>query len=212
MDITKWSGVAISMESAKAAAGTITGITKANPGVVSETAHGYSDGDYVLLTIQGMHQLDQVVARVSNKTADTYELEGINTTLFDTFTSGTDEKLTLGTSVTTATTITASGGDFGFIDATTIHDNTKKQVPGLANPSTFTFENIWDPAEAGYIAMKYASDNQLQKSFLFSFANGKKMAFAGYVGASGIPTGGAQDIVKTPSVITMFGKPTTYAS
>ena len=34
------------------------------------------------------------------------------------------------------------GGDFDFIDTTTIHNNVKTQVPGLANPITYTFDNL----------------------------------------------------------------------
>ena len=62
--ITKWSNVAVSVQSAIAATKTITAITKASPGVVSSTAHGYSNGDYVLLTISGMYQLNYRVMRV----------------------------------------------------------------------------------------------------------------------------------------------------
>jgi hypothetical protein len=212
MAVSKWSNVAVAVQSALAAAKTITAITKASEGVVSSTAHGYSNGDYVLLTVQGMYQLDRVVARVSSVAADSFRLEGIDTTLYETFTSGTAEKITFGTSLTSATSINASGGDFDFIDTTTIHDNVKKQIPGLPSPGTFTMDLFWDLSDAALIALKAASDNQLQRAVRFTFANGQKVVFIGYVGASGLPTGGAQEVVKTSVVITMFGKPQVYAS
>ncbi len=49
----KWSNISISMESARAAAKTITGITKANPAVVTAPAHGFSNGDRVILQSVG---------------------------------------------------------------------------------------------------------------------------------------------------------------
>lgn len=214
----KWSNVAIAMQSALATAVTITGITKANPGVVSYTDAGSSDpsnGDYVLLTVNGMHQMNGRVARVANVNGagNTFELEGIDTTLFDTFTSGTFEVITFGTSITTATSLSASGGDFDFIDTTTIHGNTKTQVPGLANPATYQFDNIWDVSDAGLLAMKAASDAQAQRCFKFTFGTGGQvMVFAGYVGASLLPGGSAQQLVTTQAVITMFGAPTYYSS
>ncbi|MFA6121919.1 MAG: phage tail tube protein [Sideroxydans sp.] len=211
-NVTKWSGVAIAVQSALAAADTISAITKANPGVVSAAAHGMANGAYAVHTIQGMHQLDDMVVRVANQAAGTYELEGLNTTAFDTFSSGTAEEITFGTSLSTATSITASGGDFDFIDVTTIHDSVKKQIPGMANPATFSFENIWDPSDAGLAALKSASDSQAKRAFKFTFSNGKILVFTGYVGCSMLPTGGAQDVVKTSVVITMFGKPMVYAS
>jgi hypothetical protein len=211
-DIIKWSKVSVAVQSALAAAKTITAISKANPGVVSSTTHGYSNGDYVLITAQGMSQVDARVFRVANVAADTFELEGEDTTSYDTFTSGTAEKITFGTTLSTLVSLTASGGDFDFIDVTTIHDQVKKQVPGTANPATYTFESIWDPSDAGLTALKSASDAQAQRAVLFTFAGGQKLTFTGYIGATMLPTGNAQDLVKTNVVITAFGRPTVYST
>ncbi len=52
--VKKWSNVAIAMQSALASAKTITGITVGATATVTSTAHGYANGDYVLLTVQGM--------------------------------------------------------------------------------------------------------------------------------------------------------------
>lgn len=211
-NITKWSNVAVAVQSTLGAALTITGITKANPGVVTSTAHGLANGDYVTISAQGMYQLDGRVFRVSGVAANTFNLEGEDTTNYDTFTSGSAYKITYGTSMTTATGLTASGGDFDFKDTTTIHTNVKTQIPGAANPATYTFESIWDAADAGLVALKAASDNQAQRAIRFTFANGQKVVFNGYVGYAGLPIGNAQDIVKTSVVITMYGRPTIYAT
>lgn len=208
--ITKWSGVAIAIQSALAAADTITAITKASPAVASSTTHGMANGAYAKLTVNGMHQLDGRVVRVANQAANTWELEGVDSTLYDTFTSGSSEEVTFGTSLTSASNVTASGGDFDFIDVTTIHDNVKKQIPGNANPIKFDFECLWDPTDAGLIALKAASDASAQRCFKFTFANGKVMVFSGYVGCTLLPTGGAQDVAKTAMTITMFGRPSYY--
>ena len=210
---TLWKNVAIAMQSAIAATKTITDITKANPGVVSSTAHGYANGDIIYLDVQGMHQVNGRAVRVAGATTDSYQLEGVDTTLFDTFSSGTSAKVTMGTSITTATSINGSGGDFDFEDTTTIHANQRTQVPKLPNPTTYTMDNIWDITDAGQAACKAASDAQALRVFSFTFGTGgKKMYFAGYVGASLMPGGQAQGLVTTSIVITMFGSPTYYAS
>ena len=210
--ITKWSGVAIAIQSALAAAATIAAISKANPGAVSSTAHGMLDGAYAKMTVSGMHQLDGRVARVAGKTTDAWNLEGIDTTLFDTFSSGTSEEITFGTSLVTATDVSASGGDFDFIDVTTIHDNVRRQIPGISSPATFTFESLWDVSDAGLIALKQASDAQSKRAIRFTFSNGQKVVFLGYVGATLLPQGNAQDKVTTQVVITMDGRPTVLAT
>ena len=210
---TVWKNVAVAMQSALAAAKTITAITKANPGVVSSTAHGYSNGDYVFLSVSGMYQLNDKVVRVASVATDSFSLEGVDTTSFDTFASGTAEKITFGNSITTATNISSSGGNFEFINATTVHGNAKSQLPGLPEATTFTMDHIWDVSDAGLLALKSASDNQAKRAFKFTFGTGGKiMAFSGYVGASLLPGGSAQQLVTTPSVITMNGTPTYYAS
>jgi hypothetical protein len=114
--------------------------------------------------------------------------------------------------MTTALGLAASGGDFEFLDITTIHDDIRKQTPGLASPAVYTFDNIWDAADTTLIAMKAASDNQALRAFRFTFANGQKVVFTGYVGTTLLPTGNAQEVVKTPGVVTMFGRPTIYGT
>ncbi len=211
----KWSNVAVAMQSALATAIVINSISKANPGVVGYTGTDPSNGDYVALTVNGMRQLNDRVVRVANVNAgsNTLELEGVDTTLFDTFTSGTAEVITFGTSITTATTVNASGGDFGFIDTTTIHSNVRTQIPDLPNPASFSFDNIWDVADAGLLAMKTASDAQAKRAFKFTYGTGGQiLVFLGYVGASLLPGGQAQGLVTTSSVITMNGTPSVYSS
>ncbi len=55
---------------------TITDATAASPVVVTATAHGFSDGDKIRITdIVGMTELNDNYYYVSNKTANTFELE-----------------------------------------------------------------------------------------------------------------------------------------
>lgn len=217
--VTKWSNVAVAMQSALAAAKTISAITKAAPGVVTSAAHGYSNGDFLYLAVNGMWQLNGRVFRVCNVATDTFQLEdvsggtGIDTSAFETFSSGTAQKLTFGNSITTAVDMQVSGGDFEMIDTTTIHGNQKSEIPGLPNPLKFTFNNLWDPTDAGQAAMKTASDAQAIRAFKFTFGTGGKiMVFAGYVGFVGAPAGQSQDKVTSQAVITANGSPSYYSA
>jgi len=101
----------------------VTGITNANPGVVTAPLHGLSNGDHVILNgIDGMTEVNGVEYIVANKTANTFELThkdtgaNINTTSFGTFiaNSATVLLLHLNTnfedSSATGHTVTANGG------------------------------------------------------------------------------------------------------
>jgi hypothetical protein len=217
-NVRKWSGVAVAMQSVLGTTRTITGIAVGATATVTAT-HDFVQGDFVVFNVLGMDELNGRVFRVlSVSTTVSFVIEGtggisLDTTSFKAFTSGTCNKITFGNSITTATTMSASGADFDFIDTTTIHELVKTQIPGAANPLSYSFENLWDPADAGQIAMKAASDAQAQRAFRMTFGiGGPIMVFNGYVGFAGAPTGSAQDKVVTPAVITAFGTPTYYAS
>jgi hypothetical protein len=213
-NVSIWAGLAVAMQSALSAAQTISGITKANPGVVTYVGADPNNGDFILLTVLGMHQVNERIFRVANVNtgANTLELEGENTTDYDTFQSGTFEIITFGTTLATLTDLSASGGDFDDIDITTIHDLVKKVIPGSANPIQYNFDSLWDVADAGLIALKAASDNKAKRALRFTFPNAQKFLFTGYVGATALPVGSSQDKATTPVTLKMFGRPTVYAN
>jgi hypothetical protein len=214
MSVTTWSNVAVAIESSATATQTVSAITRASPGVASYTGTDPANGAFVRLAAQGMSQVDGRVFRIAgvNTSADTFQLEGENTTNYGVYSSGTFQVITFGTTMSTARGLSASGGDFSFIDVTTIHDNVAKQVPGVASAATYTFESIWSPADSGLIALKAASDAQAQRAIRFTFANGSIVVFNGFIGATLLPVGNAQDLVTTQVVVTMFGRPTVYAA
>lgn len=72
----------------------ITGITQANPGVVTIAGHGYSDGDEIYLdSVSGMTELNGRNYIIANATTNTFTLQDlfgndIDTTSFTAYTSG----------------------------------------------------------------------------------------------------------------------------
>lgn len=81
---------------------TLSAITRAAPGVVTSVAHGFADGDLLLLDIVGMSEIDGALYRVYAKTSDTFQLArlshdgAISTAAFTAFTSGTAQKVAVG--------------------------------------------------------------------------------------------------------------------
>ena len=68
----------------------ISGITKANPAVVTTTApHFFTNGDLVRFSgVGGMTQVEGLDFVVANTTSTTFQLSGINSTGYSTYTSG----------------------------------------------------------------------------------------------------------------------------
>lgn len=67
----------------------ITGITKANPAVVTAVAHGFSNGDIVAIaSVAGMTQVNGLNFIVAGKTTDTFQLSGVDSSGYGVYTSG----------------------------------------------------------------------------------------------------------------------------
>ena len=212
MGTETWTNVQVAMQTILAGAKTITAITKANPAVATSTAHGYTNGDVVILTVQGMWQADTKTVRVANVTANTFELEGCDSTNFDAFQSGSAQAITFGTTFSTIGDFTTSGGDFEMIDITTIHDTNKKTIPGASSAIECSGNFNWDPSDLGQVAMKAASEARVLRAMKVQFSDGSKWYFTGYPGYSGNPTGSAGGKVTSPFKISGYGRPSFYAS
>ena len=60
---------------------TITGITQANPAVVTSNSHGYSNGDFVIISgVVGMTEVNGKTFKVADKTTNTFELQNVDGT------------------------------------------------------------------------------------------------------------------------------------
>lgn len=212
--VNVWSKVAVAVQSALSASQVISGITLANPGVATYVGADPANGDYVLITAAGMHQVNDRVFRVANVNGagNTFELEGESTLLYDAFTSGGFEIVTFGTTISTFVDIAASGGDFEFEDTSTIHTNDSTQIPVRSTPLTYTFSSLWDPSDAGMSALKAASDAVAERCVRFTFSSGAKLAFNGYVACKNAPTGAARTKAVTPCTFTLKGSPTSYST
>jgi hypothetical protein len=208
-----WTNVQVDVQTALSTpAKTITAITKANPGVASSTSHGFANGDYLVLTVAGMVELNGIVVRVAGVATDTFQLEGIDTTLFNTFTSGTCQKITFGQSMTTAQDLSVSGGEPEFADVTTIHDTLRKRTPTVKSPMSISMNSLFAPSDAALTELRAADRAITTRAIRLRFASGEKIVFNSYVSAPGVPTGQAGQAVQTPVALEVQGLPSVYST
>lgn len=212
------SGLKLYMESAIAAPVTITAISKAAPGVFSAAGHTLANGDYVLLEIQGMQELNgqlmkvvSIVASTSFQVAGIDGVTGLDTTLYSTFSSGTAKKVTLGTSITGVQDMTFAGGEIKTADSTTVSDTSDKQVVVGASAQSADLVMQWDPSSAAQQAMRIAYATLANKGFKVVWPDGAWAAWYGTVGFTGAPGGGKQGVTTSPAKITQLGNLTIGA-
>lgn len=210
--INIWSKVAVAVQTALATAKTITAITKASPAVVSCTGHGYTTGQEVKLSISGMSELNNAVVKVTNVTADSYSLDGIDSTLFGTFASGSGQLVTFGAQAATFQDVNASGGEAADVSVTTIHDDIEKNVPGLKSALSYSFGSLWDPSDPALIELKKADTVKGTRSIKLTFASGARVLFDCYPAVSMAPGGSAGGAVTTPVSFKLSGPVNAYTS
>lgn len=67
----------------------ISGVTKANPAVITSNGHGFSNGDVVWITgVKGMTQLNDRAFVVANRTANNFQLQGVSSSSYKKYKSG----------------------------------------------------------------------------------------------------------------------------
>lgn len=208
-----WSNVGVDVETAKGTALTISAITKANPAVVTYTGTDPANGDIVKLDVAGMTQVHKRSFRVANVNAgsNTFELEDEDSTNYGTFSSGTATPITLGVSMTTVQDVDSSGGEPEYKDISTIHDQIRREVPTVVSAFNLRFGCLWDMTDAAHQELKKATHELTERVMRIRFSNGVVMLGNAFVSATGVPTGSAQDVVKTNVAFTMQGLPTVLA-
>jgi len=188
-------GTRIFIQSAISTEQNVTAITKANPGVVSYDGTDPATGGYVALSnIQGMTELEDALCRVGtvDTTANTLQLEDQDTTNYGTFTAGKLQVVTLGTEIQVATGFSITGGEQQFAEYTYLWDKVTRRFPTTKTGMNIDLPMIWDPQDAGSVALLAASDASRKTGFKIVFPDGLEMLFFGYLGSSGMPN--AQDI------------------
>lgn len=178
------------------AAKTLTGITKASPAVVTSTAHGYANGDIVVLAVAGMIELDGRACRVAAVSANTFELEGVDSSAYTTFTSGTAQKISAWDSFGNVTQFSIPEPSPSRIDATTIHDVAKQELFGLDEAVQASMILQADPLDVAVVNLRAASLAKATRGFRVTLQNGYKLVFNAYV-AGGRGFDGQQGAVAT---------------
>lgn len=92
----------------------IIGATKANPCVITAPDHGFENGNQVYISsVSGMTQLNGNYYTVANKTADTFQLQGVDSSGYGTYVSGGFlQRSIVGITKANPCVITCTGHDF----------------------------------------------------------------------------------------------------
>lgn len=196
-----------------ASAKTITALTNANPAVATSVAHGYTTGDEILLT-SGWEDATDSVYRVTVLTADTFSIQGLDTTNTGFFPvgtgTGTAQKISGWTSIPQVLSISGSGGDARFTDVQLLAKRNSLKIPTGFNATSITMSLAHDAAQANYIIMVGISRNLSKVAFKQVISGGSVTYGYGYMSVSEMPKLNSNQVNAVDAAITVLGRSISY--
>lgn len=147
-----------------AAAKTVSAVSNAAEAVVSSTAHGYSNGDVVIM-LSGWGRLNKRAFRIKSVTTDSFVLEGADTSNTNFYPSGTGigsvQKVSAFTQITTVMNPSSSGGDPKKVEYKFIESDVSYSINDGFSATDYNIELDADSiGSAGYTALKTLTDVQ----------------------------------------------------
>ena len=150
--------------STSAAAKTTTIVTNASEAVVTSAAHGYSNGDIVIM-YSGWGRLNKRAFRIKSVATDTFVLEGADTSSTTYFPAGqgigTVQKISAFTQITTIMNPATSGGEPKTTTYKFVESDVEYSINDGFTATNYTVEIDADSiGTAGYTALKTLTDVQ----------------------------------------------------
>lgn len=213
MSVALPNGATLAVGSAYGSTLNITIATNANPCVVTSTAHGLLDGDFIVLT-SGWSKINGRVFRVAGKTADTFQLEGVNTTSTADYPVGSGigscKKVTTWTQISQVLEFSTSGGDQQFVTYSFLEQDFESQIPTVKSPSTITMSVGDDSSLPWYTALATANDDRVPRAVKMTLPSGSLILYNGYVTLNKTPTMTKNQLMALQSTIAMTGPAVRY--
>lgn len=193
------------------AAKTISGITNANPPVVTSAAHGYANNDEILI-LNGWEDFNESVVRASSVATNTFNIGGYDSTNTDWYPSasaaGTCKKVSGWTSLGQILGITPSGGDASFEELKPFDRRNGVKIPTGFSAASLEMTLGYDRTRADQIALQAASRSMSKLAVKFSLPGGSFGYAYGTVSASALPM--FETVLKQKVVFTMAGMFTSF--
>jgi hypothetical protein len=193
-------GTRIYIESLRGAAQAITGITKADPPVITYAGTDPVNGNYCILrNMIGMTQLEDAVVKVANVNgaANTFEAKDQDSTSFSTFVSGNLHTVEFGSELTIATGFSTSGGEPQYANYMLLWDDIERRKFTHVSAVGLDLPVLFDPSDPNYQMLYNLARTDATLAVKFLFKNGVEMLTFGNFGGSGMPSAGDSRSIMT---------------
>lgn len=186
MSVPKGRNCRVEIAATYSTAKTVTAVTKAVPPVVTSTAHGLTEGTIGYFdTAAGMDELLGQAVSVDATASNTFNAEGLDSTSFGTFTSGTVTPVATWLTLSSATSYEIPEGAPDELDATTLLDRIKQTETGLMAAQNVQISKLSDMQLPALALVRAAALNNGYIVVRITLSNGERRVFRGQPGLPG---------------------------
>ena len=156
------------------------------------------------------------VVRIANITANTFEIEGYDTTLTSIYPAtgglGTVRKITGWTQLAQILTSASSGGEQEFTEYQFLESDIKKRIPTSKSAAGISFSVADDPSLPGYILASAANDDRLQRGLRITLPSASKLLYNGFISLNKTPTLTVNEVMAAEVTVSLQAEPVRYAT
>lgn len=215
MAVSLPNGVILSLATGYGAVKPVTGITNANPAVLTSAAHGLAAN--VLIELKsGWQKLNERIFRVADPAAGSFALAGADTQSAVQFPAGTGNgslrEITAFTQITQVLETSTSGGEMQFATYSFLENDFEAQIPTQASAQSLTFTIADDPSLPGYKALQAAAEARDVRALRIAFPNGSVLLYNGYVSFNETPSMTKGEVMGVQATFSLLSRPVRYAA
>jgi hypothetical protein len=208
-------GAIVTLSTTLGSTKTVSALTNANPGVATSTAHGFVNGDIVLMN-SGWSNLNQKAVRVAGSVTNNFNLDGIDTSLTSLYpaSSGTGSASLVGgfTQISQIMGLTTQGGDQQYATFSFLEQNFETQLPTVFSAQSISLEIADDPSLSGYIALKAAADSRAFRVLKLQLPDGSFILYYGQISFNETPSLNKGQVMVVKATFALQARPVRYAS
>lgn len=194
----------------------VTAITNATTAVASATGHGLLTGDYAEVTA-GWSRLNNKTVRIGAVTANTFELEGVDTTLTSIYATGSGvpasvRKISAWQQIIQVIRTGSDGGEQQYATYQLLEGDSENRIPTIKSAQGLSFGIADDPTLAGFILASAANDDRLQRSLRISLPGGSKILYTAFVSVNKVPSMNQNEVMACDMSLSLQAEVQRYAT
>lgn len=208
-------GTTIDIEATSGPSFAITGITNANPAVVSAADADATVGDVAVFDELGWTGLNGRAFKATAVSGTGFTIGGVNTT-GDRYPVGggvgSGHLVETWSQISQVTEVGSSGGEQQFLTFGFLEEDDDRQIPTSKSPASVTLTVADDPALPFIAIVEAADQDRLPRAIRFNKPNGEQLVFAAFVSISPVPAFQRNELITRVITLSFNGRPSRYAA